>query len=581
MPLSSPSWWRFVLCSPYSNFQTTELKVNIYCDGCEKRVKKILRKINGKKDFFYMPCFFQFFLIIVSISIFQSNRENICLDWFTGVYQSTIDREQGKLTVSGLVDPDTLIKKLKKAGKPAALWEAKPGVAGQPQNLHLGGGDNSQPKDGDGKGQAGGASSPAAKTGAGAGGVGARNENMVMSPQPTPQQMQTIQQQPMPQQLQQHPTTQQMQMQGVKNPPQLMAGRMPPGTAVAPAATAAAKDPRTIKVHLPVDESGEEFDFEDDDLDEDLFDEPTRMMGPVAMPPAAGMSSKGGPGGGGKKGSGGGIQIPLQIKGNTSNRGGGIGKNQGGSGAQANNVGGRNGGGGKPPQNGIVGGAPNGANLPGQGKMAGGPMGGGMPSQPGMRANIMGGGMPQRAVIKPNMMGVPGFSGMGQMGGGDINGMAGGMLGAGFYQGGNGGGMQNGPELMHAAGAGGNNPMAQQQLLQQQHQQMMMGHGGPHVHPGLAGAGYQPMGYRYGRPPMHYPSYPVPPPTYPEPYNIFSDENPNSSCSVMWGGTRQPAGAELLSSRRFDQAGNRKEPLVTTGDQQSALWSVYMDNKSS
>jgi hypothetical protein len=455
------------------------------------------------------------------------------------VYQSTIDREQGKVTVSGLVDPDTLIKKLKKAGKPAALWEAKPGVAGQPQNLQLGGGDNSQPKDGDSKGQAGGASSSATE----AGGVGERDENMVMPPQPTPQQLHQLQQQ-----------MQQLQMQGMKNPPQVMAGRMPPGAAVLPAATAAAKDPRTVKVHLPMDESdesGEEFDFEDDDLDEDLFDEPTMMMGPVAMPSAAGMSSKGGPGGGGKKGSGGGIQIPMQIKGNTSNRGGGIGKNQGGRGAQANNVGGRNGGGGKPPQNNNVGGAPHGGNLLCQGKMAsvpmgrgvgvsmgggvGGPMGGGMSSQPGMRANNMGGGMPQQAVIKPNMMGMPGFSSTGQMSGGAINGMAGGMVGTGFYQGGNGGGVQSGPELMHAPEAGGNNPMAQQQLLQQQqqqHQLMMMGHGGPHGHPGHASAGYQPMGYGYGRP-MHYPSYPVPPPTYPEPYNIFSDENPNSSCSVM------------------------------------------------
>ena len=27
------------------------LKVNIHCDGCEKKVKKILHKIDGKKDF--------------------------------------------------------------------------------------------------------------------------------------------------------------------------------------------------------------------------------------------------------------------------------------------------------------------------------------------------------------------------------------------------------------------------------------------------------------------------------------------------------------------------------------------------
>ena len=65
--------------------QTCVLKVNIHCDGCQKKVKKILHKIEG-------------------------------------VYQTSIDAEQGKVTVSGLVDPATIIKKLNKAGKPAELW---------------------------------------------------------------------------------------------------------------------------------------------------------------------------------------------------------------------------------------------------------------------------------------------------------------------------------------------------------------------------------------------------------------------------------------------------------------------------
>jgi hypothetical protein len=45
------------------------------------------------------------------------------------VYQSNIDAEQGKVTVSGFVDLVTIVKKLNKAGKPAALWgrEARSG----------------------------------------------------------------------------------------------------------------------------------------------------------------------------------------------------------------------------------------------------------------------------------------------------------------------------------------------------------------------------------------------------------------------------------------------------------------------
>jgi hypothetical protein len=34
------------------------------------------------------------------------------------VYQSSIDTKQGKVTVSGHLDPDTIIRKLNKAGKP-------------------------------------------------------------------------------------------------------------------------------------------------------------------------------------------------------------------------------------------------------------------------------------------------------------------------------------------------------------------------------------------------------------------------------------------------------------------------------
>jgi hypothetical protein len=61
---------------------------------------------------------------------------------------------------------------------------------------------------------------------------------------------------------------------------------------------------------------------------------------------------------------------------------------------------------------------------------------------------------------------------------------------------------------------------------------MMNGHG----HHGVGGgapAGYPPMGYGYMRPPMPYPmAYPMQAHPHADPYNYFSDEDPNS-CSVM------------------------------------------------
>lgn len=44
---------------------------------------------------------------------------------YAGVYQVSIDAEQQKVTVSGSVDPEILLKKLVKAGKHAELWSNK------------------------------------------------------------------------------------------------------------------------------------------------------------------------------------------------------------------------------------------------------------------------------------------------------------------------------------------------------------------------------------------------------------------------------------------------------------------------
>ncbi|XP_068664048.1 heavy metal-associated isoprenylated plant protein 35-like [Aristolochia californica] len=69
-------------------YQTWVLKVSIHCEGCKKKVKKVLQSVEG-------------------------------------VYTTTIDSQQHKVTVTGNVDTDTLIKKLFKSGKAAELWPEK------------------------------------------------------------------------------------------------------------------------------------------------------------------------------------------------------------------------------------------------------------------------------------------------------------------------------------------------------------------------------------------------------------------------------------------------------------------------
>ncbi|KAL1192220.1 Heavy metal-associated isoprenylated plant protein 37 [Cardamine amara subsp. amara] len=69
--------------------QTFSLRVNIHCEGCNQKVKKLLQRIEG-----------------------------VCL--------VKIEAEHQKVTVSGSVDSAILISKLVKAGKHAELWSPNP-----------------------------------------------------------------------------------------------------------------------------------------------------------------------------------------------------------------------------------------------------------------------------------------------------------------------------------------------------------------------------------------------------------------------------------------------------------------------
>lgn len=66
-------------------YKTWVLKVPIHCEGCKKKVKKILQNVEG-------------------------------------VYVTTIDSQQHRVTVTGNVEAEILIKKLVKTGKHAEIW---------------------------------------------------------------------------------------------------------------------------------------------------------------------------------------------------------------------------------------------------------------------------------------------------------------------------------------------------------------------------------------------------------------------------------------------------------------------------
>ncbi|XP_057755593.1 heavy metal-associated isoprenylated plant protein 35-like [Arachis stenosperma] len=70
---------------PPLKYQTWFLKVSIHCDGCRRKVKKVLQSIDG-------------------------------------VFTTIIDQQQQKVTVTGSVTVETLLSKLLRAGKHAEIW---------------------------------------------------------------------------------------------------------------------------------------------------------------------------------------------------------------------------------------------------------------------------------------------------------------------------------------------------------------------------------------------------------------------------------------------------------------------------
>ncbi|XP_065856797.1 heavy metal-associated isoprenylated plant protein 20 [Euphorbia lathyris] len=69
--------------------QTVEIKVKMDCDGCERRVKHAVTNIKGVKSV-------------------------------------DVNRKQSKVTVSGYVEPNKVLKKVKSTGKRAELWPYVP-----------------------------------------------------------------------------------------------------------------------------------------------------------------------------------------------------------------------------------------------------------------------------------------------------------------------------------------------------------------------------------------------------------------------------------------------------------------------
>ncbi|KAF7837236.1 heavy metal-associated isoprenylated plant protein 33 [Senna tora] len=448
----------------FLKIQKCVLKVNIHCEGCKQKVKKILQKMDG-------------------------------------VFTTEIDSEQGKVTVSGTVDSSVLIKKLAKSGKHAELWGA-PKSNNQnhmPNHLKNTQIDNGKTGGANNKPQKGGNNQP--KAGGGGGG-------------PNPQQLQL--------QLQQQ--LQQMKgFQDLKLPPQF---KLPPNQNQKAAKFNLPEEEEDDFTDDELDDEFDEDDFEDDEFDDDDDDEiedplPKHPINKMKLPPnpnpmmlnamnmmnaqKGGAPVKGGPGGGpvpiqvhgmGKKGGGGG-PVPNQNQGGGGNKNNG-GNNGGGGNNNKNN--GNIGNGGKKSGNMMEASQAMNKGFPNINMGAGG--GGGNMSMPMPSSNMP---MPQMGAAKGNMPPVQGLPTTPDMS-------------AGYFRG-------AGPEAMHGNPFQQQQQQQQQQqyMAAVMNQQRAMGN--ERFQPMMYAPPPPAVNYMY--PPPQYP-YPYPPPPHDPYSNYFSDDNTSS-----------------------------------------------------
>ncbi|CAL9111341.1 unnamed protein product, partial [Musa textilis] len=469
----------------FLKIQTCILKVNIHCDGCKKKVKKLLHKVDG-------------------------------------VYTTSIDAEQGMVTVSGDVDPATLVKKLAKAGKHAELVAPKGG-----NNSSSNPAQKSQPQQGKGQ-QKDNAKPQKGGNGGGGGGGGGGKDQKGQQPQQTPQQQQQLLLLQQQQMLHQMKGSKDLQL------PQLKPFNLPPP-----------KEPKAVSFALPPkgsDDYDEEDDF-DDDFDDDEMDEldcfdadvdddfKNIKITPAAVAPngnAVKGNNKGGNGGGAKKAveqNQGMCNIGVLKNGNGGGgkKGGGGNQNQCQGGGSASKDGG-----GAAPQDGRNDDTDTKSPPNGHGNGQAGKSCTTNGTKKGCGKNEMGGGG-GHPMINPGMMG-QGFPGMAmgpQMG--NVPVAAQGVPPHNYYQGG--GMVAPPPDVVPMA-----NPYQQQQYMaammqQQQQQQRMMMMMNAHDR------SFQPAMTGYARPPpppVYLPPVPAAVPHHGEPYTtFFSDENTSSGCSIM------------------------------------------------
>ncbi|PKA58078.1 Heavy metal-associated isoprenylated plant protein 26 [Apostasia shenzhenica] len=94
--------------------QTIELKVRMDCEGCELKVKKALSHMKG------------FNVTFMTLNYKMCNKFKKISLLLAGVQSVEINRKQNKVTVSGYIEPNRVLKRVMSTGKKAEIWPYVP-----------------------------------------------------------------------------------------------------------------------------------------------------------------------------------------------------------------------------------------------------------------------------------------------------------------------------------------------------------------------------------------------------------------------------------------------------------------------
>lgn len=113
----SSSKWVHLQFVNFSWLQIVELKVNMDCEGCEKRIRRAISKLDGK-----ISSVSNLYMLVLWKSERGFTRKDAHVYVYAGVDSLEIEMDKQKVTVRGYVEKRKVLKVVRRTGRKAEFW---------------------------------------------------------------------------------------------------------------------------------------------------------------------------------------------------------------------------------------------------------------------------------------------------------------------------------------------------------------------------------------------------------------------------------------------------------------------------